>query len=279
MRSLTAAAAVLTSLIATDAAAQPCADNSVTAQQVGVDQYDPTALSNPVVRIALRLTEGCEPNNVALRPRNETRFAVIGPGGELLSRRIASADVQVSNPVSTILSRAAVASLASGETLNLELLEFQGGQFIAPGLYQLDLDIILNGQTAGVLPIVVQVEPAVQLLGAAAAGVIDVDLGDVGAGAQADRTLHVRSNVRLNMQVTSEYGGRLRHRSGAQLGHIPYILSVNGARIAAETVSVTPLQNAPGQMLGATVDVRVAPVQQAFAGRYTDILTISFVAE
>jgi hypothetical protein len=277
MRNLTLA--ILISLIsALPAAAGECSDSSLTSRQVGPDAYDPAGLTDAIVQIALRLTEDCELTSATLAPRTEATFVLRGPRETLKSRRLSSNLLQNANQNRAILSRAALDKLESGEEVTIDLLEVRAGQFAPPGAYTLEIDVELGDQKAGVTPLAVQVQPAMQLVGEGAAGVLDVDLGDVRDGGEAERTLRLRTNTRLAVQIASEHGG-LRHLADPSLPLIPYSLLLNRSRV--DPGSLTPLKSAgvSAQLVPTTIAVIVQPAVNAFGGRYTDILTLSFVAD
>lgn len=270
-------ALVLAALAAPSAFAQTCTGEGLMAEQIGLDRYDPVSPERAVVRIALRLPQPCLLGGLALAPRTEATFVVRGPGGVLTSRQIVSPDLIVTNPSRAMLDEEALKRLSAGDTVVFELLDFPARQFVQAGNYALDLDLVVQERSVALLPLIIQVEPAVQLLNEAAGGAIDVDLGGIEDGAREERTLYFRSNTQLRLEVASEFGA-LQHDGGAQYGRIPYDLSINGAAVAGPG-STPRLANAPGEMLSARVEVAVAPVTSAYAGRYTDILTINLIAD
>lgn len=268
---------ILAHLGAAPLTAQSCAGDGLMAEQIGLDRYDPTSQERAVIRIAIRLPQPCLLESLALVPRTEATFIVRGAGGVLNARQIVSPDLIVANPSRATLDDEALERLGGGETVVFELLDFPARQFVQAGSYGLDLDLVVRDRSVALLPLVVQVEPAVQFLNEAATGSIDVDLGNVENGAREERTLYFRSNTRLSLRVASEHGA-LQHENGAQFGRIPYDVTVNGEPLAGAS-AVQRLSNAPGDMLSARVAVAVAPVRSAFAGNYSDILTFNLIAD
>ncbi|WP_448659878.1 hypothetical protein ACPVPU_05020 [Sphingomonas sp. CJ99] len=275
-------AAMLLLAAAAPATAQPCSNGAVLASQIGLDQYDPASAVNPVMQLSLRLTDsGCRPLTVALTPQVESSFLVRGPGGILISRRVPSTAVEVNNPVRTILNRESVQTLAGGGTVTFDFLEFASGQFVQAGRYELVLDVNVNGRTSTTITLVIDVAPALQILGDASVGTIELDLGNVDGGGIGRKSIFYRSNTRLSLDILSDHGGRMRHSLGEQFGYLPYTLRVDG-QIARPTPSASVPLGTPGGRPGlneVSLLVTTPPAREAFSGRYVDVLTFSFTAD
>jgi len=278
MRKLLALAMFGAAAAPASALAQDCSAGSVTARQIGTDDYDPADLGQQVIQVSLRLTEDCTPTSVVIVPRNANTFVLQGPGTVLNSRQ-SDAPETIARTTSAIeLSQQSLQDLADGNEVRFDLLDIDAGQFVPAGSYSTTLDIMAGNVLAGSLPVETLVSPTLQLVGDALGGTIEIDLGDLTDGASAQKSIYFRSNARVSLRIDSDNEGALVHENGNRFGRIRYGATLNGTKFNPAASAPISVSSVSGQLTEAVFAFTVAPVKNAYAGRYNDVLTLDFTA-
>ena len=169
--------------------------------------------------------------------------------------------------------------LVDGETLNIPLYRLLAGQFIPPGDYEQTLRFTVGDLVMSV-PITVTVVPALRFEGASTGGTETLDLGDITSGSRASSDFFFRTNSAVAVTLTSDNLGMLVHEQGEAFGRIAYAATLSGQNVdlsnaAGETVEL-PFRGTSIQTN--TLEVEVPPTPNQYAGRYRDVITLSFIA-
>ena len=259
--------------------AQDCSASSVTAQQVGVDDYDPGDVAQAVVRLSVRLSDDCTPRSVEIRPRDTVQFELPGPSQALRLRQSDASETIAPTPSTTSLAQQSLQSLANSKEITFDFFDIDPGQFVIPGIYQTAINVFVDGELSSTEQIILRVSPILQLIGDAANGNIVMDLGDLSAGPNAQQSIYFRTNARVSLMITSDHGGAMQHELGSSYGSIPYDATINGIPVNPSSSPAIDITAVPGANLNQTIfGVSVPPAQDNYAGRYTDVLTFNFTA-
>lgn len=252
-------------------------------QQTGFS-YEPSRVTDTVITLQIRardsaLDAACERVDVSLSIENGTAAnpELLANGQSLQAdwersgelRRTGS-DWQVQNQ--------AVRQLVSGDTLSFTFYRLAAGQFVVPGSYGHTLRI-RAGDRETTLPILTQVEAALRFEGESAGGHQAIDLGDVGNGGSGQSDFFYRTNGAVAVTLVSDNRGRLIHERGEAFGLIPYQARISGQPVdlssAAGSTIDLPYQS--GDIQTGRLEVEVAPAEAHYAGRYSDVITMSFI--
>ncbi len=172
----------------------------------------------------------------------------------------------------------AVRQLVDGDTLTFPLYRLAAGQFVAPDSYGHTLRIV-SGDRETTLPVLVQAVPALRFEGESAGGSQAIDLGDVTSGATGQSDFFYRTNSAVAITLVSDNRGRLVHERGESFGTIPYQARISGTLVdltgAAGTTLDLPYQSSDIQT--GRLEIAVDPVTAQYAGRYSDVITMSFI--
>jgi hypothetical protein len=124
----------------------------------------------------------------------------------------------------------------------------------------------------------VTVEPAMMLQLSSADGVEDILLnGDPQTGTSGSTVFFYRTNTSLRVSAASLNGGALVHQRGASVGRIPYQATLDGVALDfAGGPAVVDLGFRQTKLQSRTIAVQVPPAGPLPAGRYEDVITLSF---
>lgn len=266
-------------MVAEPEALPSCPPGSVSLIQSGADTYDPAAMMGSLVRLLVQPNTGgqdCRVEASELRPRNGTGQIVFKRGDAQLRLRPISSSAYAY--VGRDRVQLAARTLDQGGHVgaaNLDLFEIEPGQFVPAGDYRAELHWVDATRTVQPLEMTVRVEPALRLIGDE---VRRVPLGDVTQGAEARSRFFYITNADLRVTVNSHNNGQLVHEMGQGFGSIPYVayLGDQPLSITAAEALVLPYQRSSVQ--SSELRVIVAAQNGLFAGRYRDVLTLSFIA-
>ncbi|MBR9825265.1 MAG: hypothetical protein GYB36_05600 [Alphaproteobacteria bacterium] len=198
-------------------------------------------------------------------------------GGERLQARWINTGEVNRNGDQWRLRRSARTDLVEGDTLSIAFFEIDAGQFVTPGEYRQTWRITI-GDNEMTVPIIVTVEPAIRLEGDSQSGTQALDLGDITNGARASSDFFFRTNSAVAITLVSDNHGTLQHEQGKQFGRIPYSAAISGQAVdlssGSDTVDI-PFSGAAIQ--SGRLEVEVAPSPHEYAGRYRDVITMSFI--
>lgn len=246
--------------------------------------YDGADITDTIIHLSLRATETelssrCGQVTVSLAITNgsaaEPRLS--GAAAELEADWERSDDIRLTGSTWR-LQRNAVRRLVSGETLTLPFYRLAAGQFIPPGLYEHRLEIA-SGDRLATTPIASQVLPALRFEGNTSAGTHAIDLGDIDTGARGRSDFFFRTNTAVSVMIRSDNLGALIHERGEEFGAVRYTASVSGQRVdlslpGGDTVDF-PYRSSAVQ--SGSLEVDVPPATHHYAGRYRDVITMSFI--
>lgn len=277
MRYTTLAAALCAGL-AVPSEAEDCAPADIAIRQVGDVVYLPSGPASQV-QLELHLLTDCELDSLDIVPEFAT--FLFRSDRDALEGRVLQVGAGSGGPSRYRLSTQSLNDLEAGRVVLVELLQFDRGRFVHAGTYSASLQLEVNGDVAPALIAIMQVEPVVEFLKAAANGSIDVNLGELSDGSYAETEIIYRSNSPMSVSVVSENAGALVQRTDPGLPRVEYEIQVNG--------QVTSLSGAPAiialdQTRAAVsrlpVAVRVpVPAQSLYAGQYADTVTFNFTAD
>lgn len=176
------------------------------------------------------------------------------------------------------LRRSARTDLVNGETVSFAFYLIEAGQFLPPGEYQHTLRITV-GDRVTTLPLSVTVQPTMRFEGETTEGTQVLDLGDITNGARASSDFFYRTNSAMAITLVSDNRGALQHEAGAAFGRIEYTASISGQTVdlsRAEGDTVEFAFSGTGIQTG-RLEVEVPPSPFQYAGRYRDVITMSFI--
>jgi hypothetical protein len=278
-----AIAATLLLASVTAAPATACTGYSLTVTQETGQEYNPgTAVDE---RLSVRLSSAagaldaaCAAVPVVIAPAAAESLPLrLSNGSSQLASDVVSSGVAVRSGRSLVLSDSARNDLIAGRTVVVPLGDLRAGQFRRAGVYQAQMDITA-GDTTQPITLASRVIPVMRFEASSRDGVENVDLGDLSRGSRSTATFFYRTNADMSVSATSDNGGRLVHEDGPTLGSIPYRAFLAGSELDTATGGAPvnlPFSNLGVQ--GQTLEVRVAPTSNVYAGRYRDTLTLSFI--
>ena len=264
--------------------AQPCPGYEINVRQETGQSYDAADPLATIVSIELQaedadLPRRCRQTQVEIEIVGGTaREPDLMRGGDRLAAEWERSDSVNRNGQVWRLTNAARRGLVDGEAVSFDFYRIEAGQFVPPGLYVQTLRIAAGDQVS-TFTLSSDAAPTLRFEGESAGGVQALDLGDVTGGAQADSDFFFRTNSSVAVTLTSDHGGALVHERGEAYGRIAYRASVSGrvvdlARPGGDSVDF-PFRNAAVQ--NGTLEVFVPPAPHEYAGRYSDVITLSFI--
>lgn len=275
------AAALMLVFAPVPALAQACPGIRLSVQQVSGEGYDPAAHSNLPVQIRLqsetgRLHPSCVQQLVTITAAGALPLPLeFALGGTRLATRFDTSinGFRVQNQIR--LTPAARQKIVAGDPVILTVAEVTSGQFVRAGLYLSQIEIAA-GDAFQTATLTTTVRPVMRLQRSSADGIENIELGDPRRGAQGATAFFYRTNADVALTVTSENRGKLVHTEGASTV-VPYSAAVAGRTLRLEDGPIDLQLPFSGLNLQArTVTVTVPPTGPIFAGRYKDVLTLSF---
>ncbi|WP_300532389.1 hypothetical protein [Maricaulis sp.] len=176
------------------------------------------------------------------------------------------------------LRNSARRALVEGETLSIDFYRVAAGQFQPPGDYRQELEITVGNEVTTV-PLTIALAPALRFEGDTTSGQQNLDLGDISAGGRARSDFFFRTNSAVAVTLVSDNGGALVHEQGEAFGRIPYSASLSGTAVdlTAPGGDVVDIPFAGTSVQSGRLEVEVAPTPHQYAGRYRDVVTLSFI--
>ena len=176
------------------------------------------------------------------------------------------------------LTNEARRSLSRGETLHFRLYRLPAGQYVDTGEYE-QLLRFSAGRSEVLFPLSVQVEAALRFEGDSAQGVQTLDLGEVSQGGRASSDFVFRTNAPVAVTLISDNRGVLVHERGPDFGAIAYQASLSGAPVDLTGAGGAVLR---GRFVGGGIQtgrltVETGPARARYAGRYRDVITLTFI--
>ncbi len=264
---------------ASQALAAPCAGYSADARQTSADTYDPSSITQVVLNLVVQaqdrdLPNGCTSAPVSLRARSGT-IALRNGATTLLATASRSNLTGRITPSEVDLNGNARGDIVRDGMVQLAFLDIAAGQFVPPGNYVADLDLIVGDATPRPIQLIVRVMPSMRFEGSGGGA---LSLGELSDGGEARSTFFYRTNASLAVTARSDHGGRLQHSEGAALGAIPYAAYISGRRLSLETPDNFTIEHRSTALQSEEVLIQVEPQRQRFAGVYRDTLTLDFTA-
>jgi len=276
-------AATIILATATAAPSAACPGYALTVSQEAGLEYNPGAAVDE--RLSVRLSSAAGPLDAAcaavpvvIAPAAAESLPIrLSNGSSQLGSEVVSSAVAVRSGRSLVLSDSARNDLVAGRSIVVPLGDIRAGQFRRSGAYQAQIDIT-SGNATQPLSLVSRVMPVMRFEASSRDGVENIDLGDLTRGARSTATFFYRTNADMAVTATSDNGGQLVHEDGAALGAIPYQAFLAGSELAtAAGGAPVDLPFSRLSVQGQTLEVRVAPATNVYAGRYRDTLTLSFI--
>ncbi|WP_203292086.1 hypothetical protein [Maricaulis parjimensis] len=273
-------------LITTGAEAQPARCDGYdleVSQQTGFS-YDASRVTDTILTLQMRVREAgldprCDRVDFSLAIENGTAAnpELLFTGETLEADWERSSELRRTGSTWQVQSSAR-RQIVGGDTLTFAFYRLAAGQFVVPGSYSHTLRITVGDRETS-LPILVQVEPALRFEGESAGGNQAIDLGDVGNGARGESDFFYRTNSGVAVTLVSDNRGHLVHERGEAFGRIPYRARLSGTPVdltgATGTTVDLPYQSSAIQ--AGRLEVEVDPVPASYAGRYSDVVTLSFI--
>lgn len=282
IRRLTVCLALLT--LPVPALAQSCDGYEIVASQTTGFAYnaaDPLAMR---VDIELRAAE----TGLSRRCRQVPVFVeLVGgtardpdfhAGGDVLQAEWQNgSDVRRSN-TRWRLRNSARRALVDGETLSIDFYRIAAGQFQPPGDYRQELEITV-GDEVTTLPLSIDLAPALRFEGDTTSGQQNLDLGDISDGGRASSDFFFRTNSAVAITLVSDNAGALVHEQGEVFGRIAYSASLSGTAVDLTLPGgdVVDIPFSGTSVQSGRLEVEVAPTPHQYAGRYRDVITLSFI--
>ena len=278
---------ILLGLLARPAAwAQPqtCAGFDLEVSQQTGFSYDASQATDTLVTLQMRATESglgsaCDRVDVTIAIENGTAAnpQLLAGGAILLADWERSGVLRRSGSV-WLVQGSSVRQLVDGDTLSFPLYRLAAGQFVVPDSYSHTLRIT-SGDRETTLPVLVQAVPALRFEGESAGGQQAIDLGDVTNGASGQSDFFYRTNSAVAITLVSDNRGRLVHERGEGFGSLVYQARISGTPVdltgASGATLDLPYQSSEIQT--GRLEIDIAPVQAQYAGRYSDVITMSFI--
>jgi hypothetical protein len=176
------------------------------------------------------------------------------------------------------LRNAARRALVDGETLSIDFYRIAAGQFQPPGEYRQELEISV-GDDVTTLPLSIDLAPALRFEGDTTGGQQNLDLGDIADGSRASSDFFFRTNSAVAVTLVSDNDGALVHEQGEVFGRIPYSASLSGTPVDLTKPGgdAVDIPFAGTSVQSGRLEVEVAPTPHQYAGRYRDVITLSFI--
>ncbi|MEH6664121.1 MAG: hypothetical protein V7678_04670 [Brevundimonas sp.] len=278
-----AVAATLLLTLAGAAQTAPCTGYALTVAQETGQEYDPGAAV--AQRVSLRLSSAAGPLDAAcaavpvvIAPGAAESLPIrLSNGSSQLGSEAVSSGMAVRSGRSLVLTAGARNDLVAGRAVVVPLGDVSSGQFRRSGLYQTRIDVTA-GDTTQPLTLASRVMPVMRFEASSRDGAESIDLGDLARGSRARTTFFYRTNADMAVTATSDNGGMLVHEDGARLGSIPYRAFLAGSELDTATGAASVDLPFSGLSVQAqTLEIRVAPATNVYAGRYRDTLTLSFI--
>ena len=159
------------------------------------------------------------------------------------------------------------------------------GQWRPPGLYQGQLPVRMvdaNGQVLARREMAVRayIDSVLKVdfssdSGRSTGSSMNLQFSEMRTGAKQYAAIAVRANAPYELSVSSMNGGRLLHESGAPLG-VPYQTTVNGQLMPSGGRATFPASLS--DQAYHTLEFTIGAMEQAWAGRYRDTLTVQVTA-
>lgn len=282
VRYLAAITVIASLLLANELQAQPCQGYQVEAVQSGGDQYDPAAAVGIIVGLRLIPLDPAVSNcgNAPVEIVTEDGApAALGFGGSQLGIAVQqSSKTANASLLGAKLTGNARSELIAGGVV-VPLYEIAPGQFVTPGSYRAALAVKV-GQFAPVpVSVVVNVGPAVRFVPENGSNVKSLSFGEVSQGAQRSSSIYYLANGPFEIRITSQNRGQLLHELGSSYGTIDYRALYDGQEL--ELGSGPTLVRKNPTNAGVQIDnlsISIAPQDGKYAGRYTDVLTLDYIA-
>lgn len=263
--------------------AAACTTYSLDVSQVSGSAYDPVASAATPLTVQLTpsgpLDAACTTVPVVLSGSIADPRPLVFNNG--LSRLVAdfNPSADANRVLATLrLTPAARARLVQGQPVTLQLGTLEAGQFVRSGDYNSLLRVRV-GDTDQQVPLQVGVQPAFLFQNSSADGVEEIGLtGNLQSGYQGSTVFFYRTNADVRVTASSDNGGRLVHERGPAFGSIGYLTELDGQAIDLSAGPV-PLdfQFARLTLQSKALGVTVPPTSPRYAGRYEDVITLSFV--
>jgi hypothetical protein len=275
-------AVAATMFMASEVAACPAYGIAVT--QVLGNSYNPvddgvTPVMVQLTAIGAPLPAECEdvPVTIEGAPGDPQPFLFTGAAGARLVADLTPGPEATRSMSSLILTAEARARLIQGQPVNVQVGQFQAGQFLRTGPYTTTIRVSA-GASEVVEALNATVEPALLFQLSSADGVEEILLnGDPQAGTSGSTVFFYRTNTDLRVSASSMHGGALVHERGEATGRIPYNASLDGTALNFNSGSAeVDFGFAHTNLQARTIAVEVPAAGPLIAGRYEDVITFSF---
>lgn len=256
-----------------------CTTYNAEISQSGGTGYSPADVIDRFANIAIRAPSrpGSDCRGVAVTIRPRSGVIELRNGGDLLAARFVTigATGGVSGSSYT-LGPIAAGDLVRTGAINLPFLRLDAGQFITPGQYVGEFDLVIGDGPPIPFSVNVQVEAAIRLIGNQSSRTLA--LGEITNGAETSDRFFYRTNSAVAVSIRSQNGGVMLHSGGSAFGSIPYAFYLSGRLVALD--QPTSVQIAYRQLAVQSEEVRlvVAPQQDKYAGIYQDVISLDFAA-
>ncbi|MEQ8403896.1 MAG: hypothetical protein RKE49_02280 [Oceanicaulis sp.] len=265
-------------------AARACSGYELVPALVEGGVYDPADPSASFVAFDLRAADPDLPT----RCRNaQVTIEIVGGGAQDPDLRSGAGVLQAEWEADALVRRTgprfrltqpARRALARGETIRFRLYRLPAGQFADAGDYE-QLLRFSAGRSEVTFPLSVSVEPALRFEGDSAGGARTLDLGELSQGGRASSDFFFRTNAPVAVTLVSDNRGVLVHERGADFGTIPYAASLSGEAVdlSGAAGAVVRGRFAAGGVQAGRLTVEAAPARARYAGRYRDVITLTFI--
>ncbi|MGJ3230907.1 MAG: hypothetical protein ACFE0P_03840 [Oceanicaulis sp.] len=246
--------------------------------------YDPADPAASFVSFDLRAADPDLPNGCRNKP---VTIEIVGGTAQNPELRSGAAVLQADwendplvrrNGPRFRLTNQARRALGRGETIRFRLYRLPAAQFVDAGAYE-QLLRFSAGNTETVFPLEIAVSPALRFEGDSAAGVQTLDLGEISRGGRASSDFFFRTNAPVSVTLVSDNRGRLVHERGEDFGAIAYQASLSGAPVdlTGPGGAVVRGRFTAGGVQAGRLAVETGPARAAYAGRYRDVITLTFI--
>lgn len=283
------AAFILAALIAVAAGPVWAACPNVTVRSISptLQVYDPFAPGPTQLSFEVQVRNGGEaacPIELVMRPAGGG-LELSGAGGSIPYAFIEPGGLQSGNVVGPLTLQ-----VPPHEDRSVAFrAELPIGSVVAPGTYEQALDLVVtnDGDTLADRPIslsaMVSARAQMSISGASAPGrgsvgmaPPSIDFQTLEAGEQARVYINAWANTSVQISLRSDHGGVMQHEDGRRLPPVPYSIVFDGepqSLNAPVVISRTP----PMSLSGASYPlvITVGDVRGRYAGRYSDIITVT----
>lgn len=264
--------------------AHACPDYQVGVTQVSGTSYNPVDASvTPVVlqitAVAGALPAECAdlPVTIDGAPGDPQPLLFTGPAGLRLVADLTPGPEATRVMSSLVLTADARTRLVQGQAVNVQVGEFQAGQFLRAGDYVSTIRVSV-GSSEMAEALAATVEPTLLLQLSSEDGLEEILLnGDPQTGASGSTVFFYRTNTDLRVSATSLHGGFLVHQEGPTVGQVSYMATLDGNLLDFGSGPVDVdfgFQNS--NLQSRTISVEVPAAGPLIAGRYEDVITLSF---